>query len=71
MAKDLEKGITANGAGFDGVKWNILGQTYFPKAVCEATFAFETNSAPGQFVAGAHPSRPGRVHPRAGRPSSS
>ena len=56
MTKDLEKGITANGAGFDGVKWNILGQTYFPKAVCEAAFAFETNSAPGQFV-------PVHIHP--------
>ena len=36
--------------------WNILGQTYFPKAVCESTFAFETNSAPGQFV-------PVHIHP--------
>ena len=36
--------------------WNILGQTYYPKAVCEATFAFETNSEPGQFV-------PVHIHP--------
>lgn len=56
MTKDLAKGITANGAGLDGVKWNILGQTYFPKAACEAAFAFETNSAPGQFV-------PVHIHP--------
>lgn len=56
MTKDLAKGITTNGSGFDGVKWNILGQTYFPKAVCETTFAFETNSAPGQFV-------PVHIHP--------
>ena len=56
MTKDLAKGITANGTGFDYVKWNILGQTYFPKAVCESTFAFETNSAPGQFV-------PVHIHP--------
>ncbi len=56
MTKELQKGITKNGVGFDGVKWNILGQTYFPKAVCEATFAFETNSAPGQFV-------PVHIHP--------
>ena len=56
MTKELEKGITENGTGFEGVVWNILGQTYYPKAVCETTFAFETNSDPGQFV-------PVHVHP--------
>lgn len=56
MTKDLEGGITAEGEGYRGVSWNILGQTYYPKAVCEATFAFETNSAPGQFV-------PVHIHP--------
>jgi oxalate decarboxylase/phosphoglucose isomerase-like protein (cupin superfamily) len=56
MAKDLEMGITANGKGFGGKSWNILGQLYFPKAVCESTFAFETNSQPGQFV-------PVHIHP--------
>lgn len=56
MADDLEKGITANGAGYGGKSWNILGQLYFPKAVCASTFAFETNSQPGQFV-------PVHVHP--------
>ncbi len=53
---DLAKGITENGTGFDGVRWNILGQTYFPKAISDTTFAFETNSEPGQFV-------PVHVHP--------
>jgi oxalate decarboxylase/phosphoglucose isomerase-like protein (cupin superfamily) len=53
---ELEKGITANGTGFKGVKWNILGQVYFPKALCDDTFAFETNSEPGQFV-------PVHIHP--------
>jgi quercetin dioxygenase-like cupin family protein len=53
---DLEKGITQNGSGYAGKSWNILGQVYFPKAVCESTFAFETNSAPGQFV-------PVHIHP--------
>lgn len=47
---DLNGGITRDGEGFDGVSWNILGQSYFPKADCDATFAFETNSEPGQFV---------------------
>ena len=52
----LEKGITANGTGYGGKTWNILGQVYFPKAVTDSTFAFETNSDPGQFV-------PVHVHP--------
>ncbi len=54
--KELEKGLTPNGDGYEGVTWNILGQTYYPKAVCETTFAFETNSEPGQFV-------PVHIHP--------
>jgi quercetin dioxygenase-like cupin family protein len=53
---ELEKGITRNGEGFAGVRWNILGQSYFPKAVCDSAFAFETNSDPGQFV-------PVHIHP--------
>ena len=52
----LEKGITDEGTGLGGKSWNILGQVYFPKALCEATFAFETNSEPGQFV-------PVHIHP--------
>lgn len=54
--KDLEKGITPNGVGYKETTWNILGQTYYPKAVCESTFAFETNSAPGDHV-------PVHIHP--------
>jgi quercetin dioxygenase-like cupin family protein len=53
---ELEKGITRGGQGISGKTWNILGQVYFPKAGCESTFAFETNSDPGQFV-------PVHVHP--------
>ena len=52
----LEKGITASGTGYGGKTWNILGQVYFPKAITDSTFAFETNSEPGQFV-------PVHVHP--------
>ena len=52
----LEKGITLNGGGYGGTTWNILGQVYFPKAICDSTFAFETNSDPGQFV-------PVHIHP--------
>lgn len=50
---DLDGGVTKNG---EGTKLNILGQTYYIKAWCETTFAFETNSAPGQHV-------PVHVHP--------
>ena len=53
---DLEKGITPTGQGYQGKSWNILGQRYFPKASCASTFAFETNSDPGQHV-------PVHVHP--------
>lgn len=53
---ELDKGITRSGEGEKGVQWNILGQVYFPKASCDTTFAFETNSDPGQFV-------PVHVHP--------
>lgn len=56
MAKDLDGGITRNGAGIDDVEWNILGQRYFPKAECDTSFAFEANSDPGQFV-------PVHIHP--------
>jgi oxalate decarboxylase/phosphoglucose isomerase-like protein (cupin superfamily) len=52
----LEKGITANGTGYTGKQWDILGQLYYPKATCDAAFAFETNSLPGQFV-------PVHIHP--------
>lgn len=56
MTGELEKGITANGSGYQDVEWNILGQVYFPKASCESAFAFEANSGPGQFV-------PVHIHP--------
>ncbi len=53
---DLDKGITRAGEGIGGKTWNILGQRYFPKASCASTFAFETNSEPGQYV-------PVHIHP--------
>jgi quercetin dioxygenase-like cupin family protein len=52
----LERGITQSGTGYSGISWNILGQVYFPKAITDSTFAFETNSDPGQFV-------PVHIHP--------
>ena len=56
MTKALDKGITRSGTGHADKRWNILGQFYFPKASCGSSFAFETNSAPGQFV-------PVHIHP--------
>lgn len=56
MSKDLDGGITRNGEACHGRELNILGQRYFPKASCGSSFAFETNSEPGQFV-------PVHVHP--------
>ncbi|MGQ0567081.1 MAG: cupin domain-containing protein [Gemmobacter sp.] len=53
---ELDGGITQGGTAYHGRTLNILGQRYFPKASCEASFAFETNSDPGQFV-------PVHVHP--------
>ncbi|MEO0388489.1 MAG: cupin domain-containing protein [Pseudomonadota bacterium] len=50
---ELDGGITKEGGG---AKLNILGQTYYVKAWCESSFAFETNSEPGQHV-------PVHVHP--------
>ena len=52
----LDGGITKHGTAYHGRALNILGQRYFPKASCEASFAFEANSEPGQFV-------PVHVHP--------
>jgi hypothetical protein len=46
----IGEGITASGTGYAGKQWNIFGQVYYPKATCDAAFAFETNSLPGQFV---------------------
>lgn len=57
MESTLAKGITKNGEGNSGdAVLNILGQTYYLKAPSETTFAFETNSDPGQSV-------PVHVHP--------
>ncbi len=53
---DLTGGITGMGDGLDGVEWNILGQRYFPKSLCDSSFSFEANSEPGQFV-------PVHIHP--------
>ena len=52
----LPAGITRAGTGFDGTVWNILGHTYWFKALGESSFSFETLDPPGSFV-------PPHIHP--------
>ena len=66
LMADLEKGITQNGSGYAGKSWNILGQVYFPKAVCELTFAFRDEQRTRAVRARPHPPDPGRIHSGAG-----
>ena len=49
-------GITRAGTGLDGIVWNILGQTYVPKQVCENSFSWHATFPPGTFV-------PPHIHP--------
>lgn len=52
----LTPGITKAGTGIDGISWNILGQTYVPKSLCEGSFAWHATLPPGTFV-------PPHIHP--------
>ena len=52
----LTIGITKAGTGIDGIVWNILGQTYVPKHVCEGSFSWHATFPPGTFV-------PPHIHP--------
>ena len=54
--KILEPGITRAGEGQREVVWNVLGHTYYLKALCETSFCFETYDPPGTFV-------PLHIHP--------
>ncbi len=48
MAAEL--GITRHGDSLDHVVWDILGQTYKPVQLSQASFAFDTLFPPGTFV---------------------
>lgn len=48
--------ITEAGAGIDGISWNILGQTYVPKAHTESSLSWHATFPPGTFV-------PPHIHP--------
>jgi uncharacterized RmlC-like cupin family protein len=52
----LEAGITRAGEGQDRVVWNVLGHTYYLKALCGSAFYFETYDPVGTFV-------PPHIHP--------
>ena len=52
----LTAGITKAGTGLDGIVWNILGQTYVPKSLCESSFSWHATFPPGTFV-------PPHIHP--------
>ena len=52
----LTAGITKAGTGIEGISWNILGQTYVPKHLCESSFSWHATLPPGTFV-------PPHIHP--------
>ena len=54
--KEMTAGVMPKGEGMDGIAWNILGQTYVPKQLCEASFSWHATFPPGTFV-------PPHVHP--------
>jgi uncharacterized RmlC-like cupin family protein len=49
-------GITRANEGLEGIRWNILGQTYVPKQVTEHSFSWHATLPPGTFV-------PPHIHP--------
>jgi uncharacterized RmlC-like cupin family protein len=52
----MTAGVTPSGEGIEGITWNILGQTYVPKQVCETSFSWHATFPPGTFV-------PPHIHP--------
>ncbi len=52
----LTPGITKAGEGLDNIAWNILGQTYVPKALGDSSFAWHATFPPETFV-------PPHIHP--------
>lgn len=49
-------GITKATTGLEGISWNILGQTYVPKQLSEASFSWHATLPAGTFV-------PPHIHP--------
>jgi uncharacterized RmlC-like cupin family protein len=56
LMQPLTPGITKANTGLDGIVWNILGQTYVPKQLCEQSFSWHATLPPTTFV-------PPHIHP--------
>lgn len=57
----LTAGVSPAGQGIDvegaqNISWDILGQTYVPKSLCESSFSWHAHFPPGTFV-------PPHIHP--------
>ncbi|MEL6965664.1 MAG: cupin domain-containing protein [Pseudomonadota bacterium] len=52
----MTAGLTKAGDGIDSISWNILGQTYVPKQLCEASFSWHATLPRGSMV-------PPHIHP--------
>src|SRR5581483_790575 len=52
----MTAGVTKANSGIDGIVWNILGQTYVPKQLCETSFSWHATLPPTTFV-------PPHIHP--------
>src|SRR5262245_60776333 len=48
--KAMTAGVTKAGKGINNLSWNILGQTYIPKALSETSFSWHALLPPGTFV---------------------
>src|ERR1043166_3891568 len=48
--KPMKAGVTKTGKGIDNLSWNILGQTYVPKALTQSAFSWHALLPPGTFV---------------------
>jgi quercetin dioxygenase-like cupin family protein len=56
MTPIMTAGITEAGAGINGISWNILGQTYVPKAHTDSSLSWHATFPPGAFL-------PPHIHP--------
>ncbi|MEF2545744.1 cupin domain-containing protein [Aurantimonas sp. E1-2-R+4] len=52
----MTAGVTKADEGIDGIRWNILGQTYIPKHHCESSLSWHATFPAGTFV-------PPHIHP--------
>lgn len=46
----MTAGLTAKAEAIDGISWNIMGQTYIPKARTESSMAWHATFPHGTFV---------------------